>query len=217
MSFLIAHCAGILSSFGPDSSTSALWCFRWDGGTVSGTRPVEAGGVRSRSGWQSTRDVRISLAPCHRRPPFSSLCRPWPLLEFGEPVGLRLRASLRLIVKLRRISTTAPECSGRGRSKGLCACGWRCESTMTRRPRLKTPRSANAVTRLNQLRLELPTGAPNLDALRAFMRECLAPLLAEEFVRRRQSAPGLPISEVHIDDPTIAPLYREGGPQRPFA
>jgi len=34
--------------------------------------------------------------------------------------------------------------------------------------------------------LELPVQEPNIAAIRAFMNECLVPLLAEEFLRRRQ-------------------------------
>jgi hypothetical protein len=37
-------------------------------------------------------------------------------------------------------------------------------------------------------RLELPVGEPDPVVLRAFIRECLVPLLAEEFLSRRSEA-----------------------------
>jgi hypothetical protein len=36
-------------------------------------------------------------------------------------------------------------------------------------------------------RLALPAGEANPKAVRSFMRECLVPLLAEEFLRRRDT------------------------------
>ena len=53
-------------------------------------------------------------------------------------------------------------------------------------------------------RLVLPVGEPSPDAIRSFMLECLVPLLAEEFLRRRKNAattgiptkPGKPTAEL---------------------
>ncbi len=60
-------------------------------------------------------------------------------------------------------------------------------------------------------RVELPVREPNVDAVRAFMRECLIPLLAEEFLRRRQVGIEDAIPTVTPEDPTFEAFDKEGG------
>jgi hypothetical protein len=59
-------------------------------------------------------------------------------------------------------------------------------------------------------RLELPGGDPEPEILRAFLRECLVPLLAEEFLSRR-GTPGVRDSDSNSDKPTSEVLGREDG------
>jgi hypothetical protein len=59
-------------------------------------------------------------------------------------------------------------------------------------------------------RLELPVGEPDPQVLRAFMRECLVPLLAEEFLNRRADAEARD-SDANLDKPTIELYGREDG------
>jgi hypothetical protein len=46
----------------------------------------------------------------------------------------------------------------------------------------------SAGRRKNSCRLGGPFGDPDQEAVRSFMRECLVPLLAEEFLRHRELA-----------------------------
>jgi hypothetical protein len=45
---------------------------------------------------------------------------------------------------------------------------------------------ATSQARKGKVTLELPVREPNIEAIRAFMNDCLVPLLAEEFLRSRQ-------------------------------
>jgi hypothetical protein len=59
-------------------------------------------------------------------------------------------------------------------------------------------------------RLELPVGEPDPEVLRTFMRECLVPLLADEFLSRR-SGTEAPKSDPKFDKPTSQVVGREDG------
>ena len=59
-------------------------------------------------------------------------------------------------------------------------------------------------------RLELPVGEPHPEVLRTFMRECLLPLLAEEFLSRRSDAQAKE-SDANFDKPTSQVFGREDG------
>jgi hypothetical protein len=59
-------------------------------------------------------------------------------------------------------------------------------------------------------RLELPVGEPDPEVLRKFMRECLVPLLAEEFLSRRSDAEAKE-SNTNFDQPTSEVFGREDG------
>jgi hypothetical protein len=59
-------------------------------------------------------------------------------------------------------------------------------------------------------RLVLPVGDPDTSAVRAFMLECLVPLLAEEFLKRRAAALSPPLSTMPRKS-TFEALGKEGG------
>jgi hypothetical protein len=59
-------------------------------------------------------------------------------------------------------------------------------------------------------RLKLPVGEPDPEGLRSFMRECLVPLLAEEFLSRR-SGVETPNIYPNLDGPTSQLFGREDG------
>lgn len=70
------------------------------------------------------------------------------------------------------------------------------------------PRPVN--TKLPKHRLELPVADPNTEALGSFMRECLVPLLAKEFLARRVTTSPTP-NRVKAHKSTFRPLGKEGG------
>jgi hypothetical protein len=59
-------------------------------------------------------------------------------------------------------------------------------------------------------RLVIPVGDPDTPAVHAFMIECLVPLLAEEFLKRRAAALSRPLTTMPAK-PTFEPLDKEGG------
>jgi hypothetical protein len=65
--------------------------------------------------------------------------------------------------------------------------------------------------RRSSLRLEPSSDVPNQDAHLSFMREFLAPLLAEEFLRARRSAEAEPTSEAILGVTTSTTSYKEVG------
>jgi hypothetical protein len=61
-------------------------------------------------------------------------------------------------------------------------------------------------------RLEVPVGEPDPEVLRVFMRECLVPLLAEEFLSRRSDAEAKESNtNTNFDTPTSQVFGREDG------
>jgi hypothetical protein len=75
----------------------------------------------------------------------------------------------------------------------------------------KEVKRSSGKPRKNTHRLEFPSGEPNLDAVRALVKECLVPMLAEEFLRCRRAAVKPAVSEVTLNDPTFKAFDREGG------
>ena len=67
-------------------------------------------------------------------------------------------------------------------------------------------------SRKNSYQLVMPTGEPDRDALRSFMFDCIVPLLAEEFLRRREAAAAIAVNR---DKQTYQLWGKEGGPERP--
>lgn len=63
-------------------------------------------------------------------------------------------------------------------------------------------------------RLEMPVGKPSREFLLSFVRECLAPLLAEEFLRTRRSIQ--PEGAVTPKKPTTGVPGEEGGRSGPL-
>lgn len=64
--------------------------------------------------------------------------------------------------------------------------------------------------RKGSYRIEMPTGKPDAEALRSFMLDCVVPLLAEEFLKRRTAMSPVAI-QVNEDDPTSQLQGEEGG------
>jgi hypothetical protein len=62
----------------------------------------------------------------------------------------------------------------------------------------------------SSLRLLLPVADHDMGAVRAFALECLVPLLAEEFLKRRDGAVSPPSSTMPRK-PSFGPLGKEGG------
>jgi hypothetical protein len=69
-------------------------------------------------------------------------------------------------------------------------------------PKPKSRKSSRAVV--------LPVGDPDTPTVRAFMLECLVPLLAEEFLKRRDAALSQSFSAIPRK-PSFGPLGEEGG------
>jgi len=65
-------------------------------------------------------------------------------------------------------------------------------------------------TRKGSYRIEMPTGEPDADALRSFMHDCIVPLLAQEFLKRRTAMSRAAI-QVDDDEPTSQLQVKEGG------
>jgi len=59
-------------------------------------------------------------------------------------------------------------------------------------------------------RIILPTQESNPDAIRAFMRNCMVPILANEFLRLRNASPSDSMTAVN-DKRTFEPLGKEDG------
>ena len=59
-------------------------------------------------------------------------------------------------------------------------------------------------------RLFLPVQPVNTDVVRAFMRECMAPILAKEFLRLREAAPSVGVS-AKDENQTSQPFGKEDG------
>jgi hypothetical protein len=57
------------------------------------------------------------------------------------------------------------------------------------------PLGSNTKLRKGACRLALPEGKPHPDAVRSFMLDCLVPLLADEFLKRREATvpPAIPV------------------------
>jgi hypothetical protein len=62
--------------------------------------------------------------------------------------------------------------------------------------------------------LVMPTGEPDPEALRSFMFDCVVPLLAEAFLKRRADTAEAAI-QVNSENQTSHSLDKEGGLQRP--
>lgn len=70
--------------------------------------------------------------------------------------------------------------------------------------------SLNPKSRKGTYRLSRPVVEHHPEAVLSFMRDCLVPLLADEFLRRRESA-ALSAGTLEPDKPTFEPLGKEGG------
>jgi hypothetical protein len=75
---------------------------------------------------------------------------------------------------------------------------------------ISAPESRRAKSGRRGHRMELPVGEPDPEILRVFMRECLVPLLAEEFLSRRSVAEAKE-SNTNFDTPTSQVFGREDG------
>jgi hypothetical protein len=64
--------------------------------------------------------------------------------------------------------------------------------------------------RKGSCRIVMPTGKPDAEALRSFMLDCVVPLLADEFLKRRSAVSPAAIQVIE-DDPTSQLLGEEGG------
>lgn len=74
------------------------------------------------------------------------------------------------------------------------------------------PRSVNPKLRKGKYSLELPVAELNAEALGSFMRECLVPLLAKEFLANRPATSQTPIA-VKTHKLAFRLRGEEGGPK----
>ena len=71
-------------------------------------------------------------------------------------------------------------------------------------------RPTSSYLRASRPELIIPAGADDSNALQAFIRECLVPVLAEKFVSSR-SARTLNPDTVRTEEPTTGALSKEAG------
>jgi len=72
------------------------------------------------------------------------------------------------------------------------------------------PQSKDQDRRRGTSKIALPRGEPDVDAIRSFMIDCLVPVLAEEFLRQRETSTRLR-AETTANNPTSALLGRKVG------